>query len=157
MLFRSKLFNIVAPDRSYFGQKDAQQAAIVKRMVKGLDMDTEIRVMPIIREKDGLAMSSRNSYLSPAERRRAANVFKALKKAEKLIDGGEYDVSCLKEEIERVLIGQGDLSIDYIELVDVESFRPVDVVRGKVMIMVAAYLGKVRLIDNIMVVSKNVS
>ncbi|MBU1656637.1 MAG: pantoate--beta-alanine ligase [Candidatus Omnitrophica bacterium] len=153
----AKLFNIIDPDISYFGQKDAQQAAVVKRMVKDLDMGTEIRVMPTIREEDGLAMSSRNSYLSPSERRRAASIFRAFKKAEELIKGGKHDVFCLKEEIEKVLIGQGDLNIDYIELVDAESLQPLDVVRGEVKIMVAVYLDKVRLIDNVAVTVKNVS
>ncbi|MBU1784088.1 MAG: pantoate--beta-alanine ligase, partial [Candidatus Omnitrophica bacterium] len=153
----AKLFNIIDPDISYFGQKDAQQAAVVKRMVKDLDMGTEIRVMPTIREEDGLAMSSRNSYLSPSERRRAASIFRAFKKAEELIKGGKHDVFCLKEEIEKVLIGQGYLNIDYIELVDAESLQPLDVVRGEVKIMVAVYLDKIRLIDNVAVTVKNVS
>ena len=153
----SKLFNIVFPEKSYFGQKDAQQAAIVKRMVRDLDMDTEICLMPTIREENGLAMSSRNFYLSPAETHRATSIFRALKKAEELIAGGEDDVSSLKNEMERILVGQGNLSIDYIELVDAESFRPVDVVRGKIMILVAVYLGKVRLIDNIIMNAKDMS
>lgn len=147
----AKLFNIVSPDISYFGQKDAQQAAVIKRMVKDLDMDTRLKVMPIVREKDGLAMSSRNAYLSPDEREEALNLSRALERASELIKDGESSSDAIKGEMIAVL-GIGDnTKVDYVEIVDAETLVPVDKVVDNTLIAVAAFVGKTRLIDNIVI------
>jgi pantoate--beta-alanine ligase len=147
----AKLFNIVSPDISYFGQKDAQQAAVIKSMVKDLDMDTRVKVMPIVREKDGLARSSRNAYLSSDERAEALNVSRSLKKARELVKSGEISSDAIKGEMIAVL-GIGDnTKVDYVEIVDAETLVPVDKVADNTLIAVAAFVGKTRLIDNIVI------
>ena len=142
----AKLFNAVLPHRAYFGQKDAQQCAVIKRMVRDLDMGLEIIEMPIVREPDGLAMSSRNAYLSPDQRRRAVCLSRSLFKAREMLEAGEREASVL---VAAVREGMADVEIDYVELVDGEDFDPVDRVNGTVVLAVAANMGKARLIDNI--------
>jgi len=144
----AKLFNIVEPDKSYFGQKDAQQAVIVKRMVKDLDMPFEVRVLPTVREEDGLAMSSRNSYLSEDQRRQATGLFKSLKRAEEMARGGEVSAQSIKEEMKRILLEGKSVRIDYIAIVDADSLEALDEVRDNTLIAVAAFVGGTRLIDN---------
>lgn len=147
----AKLFNIVSPGKSYFGQKDAQQAVIIRQMVKDLNMNTEIRVMPIVREDDGLAASSRNAYLTGDERRQALRLYNSLKKAEKLVAEGELLAGKIKKEIEKVLVEGEDIRIDYIEVVDAETLEPVENVRDNALVAVAAFVGNTRLIDNTVV------
>ena len=146
----TKLFNIVRPTHAYFGQKDAQQFRILRRMVENLNMDVEMVEMPIVREPDGLAMSSRNVYLSDEERREAPRLYKSLLEAKRLIDGGERDVQKIKGEIQRVL-NHPLLKIDYVEIVDEKTLIPVDRIEGDVIVAIAVFFGKARLIDNVII------
>ncbi|HOE66916.1 MAG TPA: pantoate--beta-alanine ligase [Candidatus Hydrogenedentes bacterium] len=143
----TKLFHAVLPHRAYFGQKDAQQCAVIKRMARDLDMGIEIVEMPIVREADGLAMSSRNAYLSADERRRALCISKALGHARALLEGGERD-GCVVVDAVRARLDGVD-RIDYVELVDAEEMTPQKTVQGNVLLAVAAFVGTTRLIDNI--------
>lgn len=145
----AKLFNIVQPDRAYFGQKDYQQAKIIKRMVEDLNFPIEIVVMPIVREEDGLAMSSRNTYLSPEERKNASILYKSLQKAKDLILSGEKDVSKIKNEMVKML-SSIESRIDYVEIVEPETLEKIDRIpeKGSVVIALAVYIGNARLIDN---------
>lgn len=142
----AKLFNAVQPDRAYFGQKDAQQCAVLKRMVRDLDFPIEIVEMPIVREPDGLAMSSRNAYLSPEERQKALALSRALEQGQALLEGGERDPARIVEEVGAHMT---DVEIDYIALVDSEEFQPVTVIDREITLAVAAKVGQTRLIDNI--------
>ena len=142
----TKLFNAVLPHRAYFGQKDAQQCAVIKRMVRDLDMGIEIVEMPIVREPDGLAMSSRNVYLSEEERKRGLCLSRSLFHARDLLESGERDP---KKIVDAVRAGMSEVEIDYIELVDGDDFQPVETILGTVVLAVAAFVGKTRLIDNI--------
>lgn len=146
----TKLFNIVRPNRAYFGQKDAQQFRILRRMVENLNMDVEMVEMPIIRESDGLAMSSRNVYLNDEERREAPRLYKSLLEAKRLIDGGERDVQKIKDAMHQVL-NHPLLRIDYVEVVDEKTLTPVDRIDGNVIVAIAVFFGKARLIDNIII------
>lgn len=144
----TKLFNIVAPDAAYFGQKDAQQAAVIQRMVTDLSMPIEVVVVPTRREPDGLAMSSRNKYLSPEERKAALVLYKALQKAVRAIEEGERDPDVV-EKLLRETIEQEPLArIDYAAVVDARTLRPVSYIRGNILLAVAAFIGSTRLIDN---------
>lgn len=143
----AKLFNIVKPTRAYFGQKDAQQFRVLRRMVENLNMDVEMIEMPIVREEDGLAMSSRNVYLNEDERKEATRLYKSLLRAKELIDSGERDVQKIKQEMFRVL-EHPLLRIDYVEIVDEKTLRPVDKIESKIIIALAVFVGKARLIDN---------
>jgi len=146
-----KLLNIVRPDKAYFGQKDAQQAVIMQRMVRDLNHDTEIVVCPIIREKDGLAMSSRNVYLNDEERKQAVVLSKSLNMAADLISKGERDAGKIKEAI-TAMIKEKDLAvIDYVSIVNYETMKDLDKISGKVLVALAVKFGKTRLIDNIIV------
>ena len=147
----AKLFNIVGSHKSYFGQKDAQQAAIIKKMVKDLDMDTEIVVMPIIREDNGLAMSSRNSYLSEDERRQALGLYHSLKWAQEAASSGTCDSTEIKDGMKRILSEGKDVQIDYVEVVDPKTLEPLQEVKDNTLIAIAAFAGKTRLIDNIII------
>ena len=146
-----KLFHIVAPDRAYFGQKDAQQLAVIRRMVRDLNFDLEIVGCPIVREEDGLAKSSRNTYLSPAERQAATILHKALAEGEELINNGETNATVIKETIRSRIDTEPLAEIDYVEVVDFDSIEPIDRIRGNVLVAIAVYIGKTRLIDNIIV------
>jgi pantoate--beta-alanine ligase len=144
----TKLFNIVQPDVAAFGQKDAQQAIVIARVVRDLNMPVEIAVCPIVREADGLAMSSRNKYLSPDQRRRAPAIYKGLQAAEKLYAGGERDAARLRAVVARE-IGAAQGSPDYIELVSRETLESVETVAGPALLACAVFFGSTRLIDNV--------
>jgi pantoate--beta-alanine ligase len=145
----SKLFNIVKPDRAYFGQKDAQQVAVIQQMVKDLNMDIEIRPCPIVREADGLAMSSRNTYLSEEERKAALVLSRSLFQAETMIGNGERDAKKIKGLIIDTIKGEPKASIDYVELIDTLSLKDLEIIQGSILIALAVKIGKTRLIDNI--------
>ncbi|MFH1552320.1 MAG: pantoate--beta-alanine ligase [Candidatus Omnitrophota bacterium] len=144
----AKLFDITCPDKSYFGQKDAQQAVVVKRMTRDLNMPVEIRVMPIVRETDGLAMSSRNTYLSGDQRRQAQALSRSLKKSEDMIAGGEFSAGRIKEGIVKILQEEKDIKIDYVAVVDADRLTELETVRDNTLIAIAAFVGQTRLIDN---------
>ena len=143
-----KLFNIVKPDRAYFGQKDAQQLAVIKRMVADLNADVEIIGCPIIREADGLAKSSRNTYLSKDERAAALILSKSLDIGKKLIEQGETDAKKVIEAISNNIKTEPLARIDYVSAVDFNTIKPVDKIGKSVLIAIAVYIGKTRLIDN---------
>ena len=145
----AKLFNIIDPNIAYFGQKDAQQAAVIKRMTTDLDFPVDIKIMPIVREDDGLAMSSRNAYLSDDERCQATGIFRSLEKAKKMIDDRETSVEIIKGEMKKVLEKGKDIDVEYIEFVNSDTFMPVQSVKDNTLIAVAAHVGRTRLIDNI--------
>ncbi len=147
----TKLFNIIKPDKAYFGQKDAQQLIIVKKMVEDLNMDVEIIGCPIVREKDGLAISSRNTYLSPEERKDALLLNKSLILAKDLIENGEKNISTIRSEMEKTILLGKNNTIDYIDFVDIEKLNPVSEIQDKVLIAIAVETGKTRLIDNMVV------
>lgn len=144
-----KLFNIVQPDTAYFGQKDAQQAIIIKRMVKDLNIPVKIKVQPIIREKDGLALSSRNIYLNEQQRADAAIIYKSLQTALKMIKSGCKDPWKIVTEIEKMIGSKPDARLDYIKVVEVESLKEVKEIKGHLLIAIAVFFGKTRLIDNV--------
>lgn len=147
----TKLFHIVAPDRAYFGQKDAQQLAIIRKMVRDLNFDIEIVGCPIIREEDGLAKSSRNTYLNAEERQAALCLSRALNKGKAAIEAGETDAAKVRaiitEEIEREPLSK----IDYVEIVDWNNLKPVDSTEGSILTAIAVYIGTTRLIDNFII------
>jgi pantoate--beta-alanine ligase len=143
-----KLFEIVKPQTAFFGRKDAQQAQIIRRMVADLNLDTEISLCPIVREPDGLALSSRNVYLKPQERQAATALSQALAGLKGSIDGGERDVLRLLATLRSKLDSQPGISVDYAEIVDAETFEPVRALRGNCYALVAAKVGSTRLIDN---------
>ncbi len=146
-----KLFNIVMPDRSYFGQKDAQQAAVIKKMVKDLNSPISIRVMPTVRESDGLAMSSRNKYLNESERAKAKDIFRSLRSAEALVSNGETSSEKIKSSVRKILLEGEGMEIDYIEIADAETLEPRFTVIDNTIIALAVKVGKTRLIDNIVI------
>lgn len=144
----SKLFHIVAPDRAYFGQKDAQQLAIIKRMVRDLNFDIEIVGCPIVREADGLAKSSRNTYLNPEERKAALALSKAVGLGQELIQKGERNADVIVEKMKQLIEEEPLAKIDYVQAVDAISIQPVAEIKGTVLVAMAVYIGKTRLIDN---------
>lgn len=144
----SKLFHIVAPDRAYFGQKDAQQLAIIKRMVRDLNFDIEIVGCPIVREADGLAKSSRNTYLNPEERKAALVLSKAVGLGQELIQKGERNADVIVEKMKQLIEEEPLAKIDYMQAVDAISIQPVAEIKGTVLVAMAVYIGKTRLIDN---------
>ena len=144
----SKFFNIVLPNRAYFGEKDAQQLAIIRRMVKDLNIGTEIVSCPIVREADGLAMSSRNLYLSPEERKAALSISRSLNAAKELMRKGEKDAVKIRETIVAGISAEPLARIDYAEIVDSADLSPVQRIEKPVLAAVAVYFGKTRLIDN---------
>lgn len=144
----NKLFNIVAPNRAYFGQKDAQQLFIIKRMVRDLNIDVEVIGCPIIREKDGLAKSSRNIYLSENERKAAIILNQALKKAKYLMDTGITNVDEVLNIIRETIESEPLARIDYIDIVDTNSLNKVDKIDKSVLVAIAVFINKTRLIDN---------
>lgn len=144
----AKLFNIVTPDRAYFGQKDAQQLAVIRRMVRDLNFDLEIVGCPIIREADGLAKSSRNTYLSEKERKAAVILHKGLTKGEELVKNGEKSAKKVEEEIRRIIESEPLARIDYVEIVDFDTIQKAETIEGTILAAVAVYIGNTRLIDN---------
>ena len=146
-----KLFHIVTPDRAYFGQKDAQQLAVIRRMVKDLNVDTQIIGCPIIREADGLAKSSRNTYLSTEERQAALVLSRSLKAGKALVDAGETNAAAIKSAITAELEKEPLAKIDYVDVVDFDTITPVETLDGSILVAIAVYIGKTRLIDNFIV------
>ena len=144
----SKLFNLVAPDVAFFGQKDAQQVAVLRRMVRDLDVPVELHVVPTVREPDGLALSSRNVRLAPDERRRALSLSRALRAAEAAVADGERDAAAVARAARAAMNG---VDPEYLAVVDPDSFAPVQTVDGRVLVAVAARIGATRLIDNTIV------
>ncbi len=147
----SKLFNIVKPDRAYFGQKDAQQLAVIRRMTRDLSFDIEIVGCPIVREEDGLAKSSRNTYLSDEERKAAVVISRSLKVGREMIENGENSASKVTGAITELIESEPLAKIDYIKAVNADSIEPVENISGRVLIAAAVYIGKTRLIDNFIV------
>lgn len=147
----TKLFNLVCPDRAYFGQKDAQQAFVLKKMVVDLNMNLQLMIRPTVREADGLAMSSRNKYLTPEQRREAVVLFKSLKEAEEQIAGGKREPETIKETINQRISTAKEACLDYVEIVDTDELCPVSTIAGKCLIAVAVRFGQTRLIDNVIV------
>ncbi|WP_026529041.1 pantoate--beta-alanine ligase [Butyrivibrio sp. VCD2006] len=148
----SKLFNITEADKAYFGQKDAQQLAIVKRMVRDLNFNIEIVGCPIIREESGLAKSSRNTYLTEEEREKALVLHKALTVGEDMVRSGEKDASAVKKAVTDIIESEPLARIDYVEIVDWNELQKVDRIDGPILMAVAVYINeKVRLIDNFIV------
>ena len=147
----TKLFNIVTPDRAYFGQKDAQQLAIIKRMVKDLNQPLEVIGCPIVREADGLAKSSRNTYLSAEERKAALVLSRSIFLGKEMVEAGERDakkvLAAMTVEIEKEPLAK----IDYVKMVDLETMQQIDTIEGGILTAIAVYIGKTRLIDNFMV------
>lgn len=150
----TKLFNIVKPDAAYFGQKDMQQALMIKKMAADLNMDLNVKIMPIVRGKDGLAMSSRNMYLSEAETKDAAILRQSLKQAESLIKGQERDTKKIIRTIEDMIKSKPTAKIDYVAVVDMKGLRDIKTISGEVMIALAVFFGSTRLIDNITITVK---
>lgn len=144
----NKLFNIIMPDRAYFGQKDAQQLAVISRMVRDLDMDVEIVGCQIVREDDGLAKSSRNAYLNPAERSAAMILSKSVFEGERLVMEGERNPDIVISAMHEIIKTEPLARIDYIEIVDSSSIEKVETVQGSVLVAIAVFIGKTRLIDN---------
>ena len=148
----AKLFNIVMPDVAVFGEKDAQQAIIIKRMVRDLNFPVKIIVGPTVREPDGLAMSSRNEYLTEEERKVAPAIYQSLLLAKSLVEQGERDTSKIIAAMQEFLSKYDRIKVEYIEIVDKEELNPIErLEKGEALIAIAAYLGKARLIDNISV------
>ncbi|MFA6281762.1 MAG: pantoate--beta-alanine ligase [Candidatus Omnitrophota bacterium] len=145
----AKLLNIITPDVAYFGQKDFQQAKIIEKMVKNLNLPLIVKLEPTIRENDGLAMSSRNKYLSGSERQDALAISQSLNLAKKLILKGERSCENIKNDIKKHICQKKSVKIDYVEIVDAETLEPGVKLSSRVVIAIAVYLGKTRLIDNI--------
>ena len=144
----AKLFNIVQPSRAYFGQKDAQQVVVIKRMVADLNMGIEVVVVPTVRESDGLAMSSRNIYLSPGERQAATILFKALTLARQLRRGGEKDAEKIRRQMTSLIQKEPLARIDYVSIADAETLEELSLIDRPALASLAVRIGKTRLIDN---------
>jgi pantoate--beta-alanine ligase len=147
----AKLLNMVQPDAAYFGQKDAQQATVVRRMVADLNLPIAIEICPTVREADGVAMSSRNRYLSPPEHQQARSLYEALQLGEGLIRRGERKVQPILRAMRAHLMAAGPCTIDYVEIVDAENLAPLEAIAGKVLVALAVRIGNARLIDNVVV------
>lgn len=147
----NKLFHIVTPDKAFFGQKDAQQLAVIRRMVEDLNMDIEIVGCPIIREADGLAKSSRNTYLNEEERRAALILSQTIRYGEELVENGEKDAGKLVAAMKEKLAGEPLAKIDYVEAVNMDTIEKVDTIEKNTLVAMAVYIGKTRLIDNFLV------
>jgi pantoate--beta-alanine ligase len=145
----NKLFNIVRPDRAYFGQKDAQQALVIKKMVADLDMNLEIVVAPTLREADGLAMSSRNFYLNPDERKAATVLYRALLKAKEMRQAGEHDTKTIHDVMTALIQAEPLAKIEYVSIADTVSLQELEQIRSQALVSLAVRIGKTRLIDNI--------
>ncbi len=146
----AKLFHIVEPGLAFFGQKDAAQCTILRKMVRDLDLPVEIVICPIVREPDGLALSSRNAYLSPAERRSATVLHRALRRVQELSEKGERRSAKLIDAAQRIFLEEPDARLDYIEIVDNDTLEAVGDTAGGALVAVAAYFGSTRLIDNLL-------
>lgn len=144
----NKLFNIVQPDRAYFGQKDAQQLAIIKHMVEDLNMNVEVIGCPIIREDDGLAKSSRNTYLSEEERKAALVLSKSINLGRKMVEDGETSTKAITDAMKAFIEKEPLAKIDYVKAVDGLTIKQIDTVKKPMLVAIAVYIGKTRLIDN---------
>jgi pantoate--beta-alanine ligase len=144
----AKLFNAVQPHKAYFGQKDAQQAAVIRQMTRDLSYPIEVVVCPIVREPDGLAMSSRNVYLDPEQRRAATVLYRSLSAAKEAYANGERDAEKLREKMKEVLAGEPLAQVQYVSCADYDTLEELETVRGKALRSMAVFLGKTRLIDN---------
>jgi len=147
----AKLFNIIRPDTAYFGQKDFQQAQVIKKMVKDLNMNVKVSVLATVREKDGLAMSSRNKYLKGVDRQDASVLYGALMNARALIKEGERDPGKVIKAIITLISKKASAKIDYVEIVDPETLQRVEKIRNRVLIALAVFINKTRLIDNLLI------
>jgi len=147
----AKLFNIVQPDIAFFGQKDAQQALVIKRMVADLNMPLQIVVCPTVREPDGLAVSSRNKYLSAEERKDAVLLSAALAECEKLVAAGQRSCEALIEAMRKIISESSKAQIEYISIVDTETLADIDVIEGRALVALAVKIGSTRLIDNVII------
>ena len=147
----AKLFHIVAPHRAYFGQKDFQQCVVIDRMVRGLDLDVEVVVLPTVREPDGLAMSSRNVYLDSEQRQRATSLYRALRAGEDLVRSGVREAETVRQTMRAVLLREKEVTIDYAEVADPDTLAPLETVPGRAVLLLAARLGATRLIDNLLI------
>jgi pantoate--beta-alanine ligase len=147
----SKLFNIIQPDLAFFGQKDAAQVAVIRKMVRDLDFDLQIVVCPIVRESDGLAMSSRNAYLNPEQRKQALVLSHALKKVEGLATEGERNAEKLIAVGKQAMAAEPAVRLDYFEVVNTDTLDPVADVNEGALVAVAAFVGTTRLIDNLLI------
>lgn len=143
-----KLFNIVEPSKAYFGQKDAQQCLVIRRMVIDLNMNVELRIHPTVREKDGLAMSSRNTYLTPRFRKAAPVLFQSLKMAQEMYDAEEKDANKIRAAMRELVEKQPLGKIDYISIADTETLEEIDTIKGAALVSLAVKFGTTRLIDN---------
>jgi pantoate--beta-alanine ligase len=146
----AKLFEIVRPQRAYFGQKDAQQLAVVRRMAADLNMGIEVVGLPTVREPDGLAMSSRNAYLTPAERQAAAVLWRSLMRARELFEGGERRAEAIRNAMRIVLAEEPTAQVEYVSVVDPDTLQELDSIAGPGLVSLAARVGRTRLIDNVM-------
>jgi pantoate--beta-alanine ligase len=149
-----KLFHIINPDLSFFGQKDAQQAIILQRMVKDLDMGVKINVLPIVRDEDGLALSSRNEYLSPEERKAALCLSRSLEAARSMIGVGERETERIVRSMKEIIKKEPLARIDYVEIVEMEKLNPIPRIAKKALIALAVFIGEARLIDNAIIYLK---
>jgi pantoate--beta-alanine ligase len=145
----AKLFIAVQPDKAYFGQKDAQQAAVIRRMTDDLNLAIEIVVCPTLREADGLAMSSRNTYLNPQERKAAAVLYRALTEAAGAFSDGEREAETLRSIVRRTVSDEPLARLQYVSCADYDTLEELERVKGKALISMAVYMGRTRLIDNL--------
>jgi pantoate--beta-alanine ligase len=150
-----KLFNIVQPEMAFFGQKDAQQVIILKKMVQDLNCNVKIFTLPIVREDDGLALSSRNVYLNTEQRRAALCLYNSLQEAKRMIDSGEQRAALILKRMKDIILSEPETHIDYLAIVHATSLEPVDEISNNCLIALAVFVGKIRLIDNILI--KNLS
>ncbi len=146
----AKLFHIVEPDRAFFGQKDAAQVAVIRRMVRDLNLPVEIVVCPIVREPDGLAMSSRNAYLDPEQRKQALVLHRSLMRVQNIAEAGEQDAAKLNAAGRRTFAQENSVRLDYFEIVNPDTLDPVSDISEGALVAVAAYVGTTRLIDNLL-------
>ncbi|MDD4877245.1 MAG: pantoate--beta-alanine ligase, partial [Dehalococcoidales bacterium] len=145
----NKLFNIVSPDKTYFGQKDAQQVIVIKKMVADLNMNLEVITMPTIREMDGLAMSSRNTFLSPEERQAATVSYRSLMMAQSMYEQGERNAEIIRSEMVRLIKTEQLARIDYVSVADITTLEELTKISGKALVSMAVKIGRTRLIDNV--------
>jgi pantoate--beta-alanine ligase len=145
-----KLFNIVMPDRAYFGMKDYQQLKVIERMVQDLNLTVEVVSCPIVREPDGLAMSSRNVYLSPEERQAATVLYRSLQWAQEQVRAGERDAVRLRAAVLATIQAEPLARVDYVEIVDAETLEPISRIEDRALLALAVFFGRARLIDNLL-------
>jgi pantoate--beta-alanine ligase len=145
-----KLFDIVRPDAAFFGRKDAQQATIVRRMARDLNLDLEVKVLPTVRERDGLAMSSRNAYLTAEERAAAPVLYRSLERAREMVEAGERDAGRVADAAREAIGAEPLARVEYVEVVDPDELLPLERIEGEALIALAVHFGRTRLIDNVL-------